>query len=73
MKNQIINQIMTGMNNAGEFSFGDISMSERMNIMQNVKNKLNAKSMEELQMLLSTYQEQNVQEETMNSEIHRHR
>ena len=63
MKNQIISQIMAGMNKAGEFSFGDISMSERMNIMQNVQNKLNAKSFEELQMLLSTYQEQNVQEE----------
>ena len=41
---------------AGEFSFGDISISERIDIMQNVKNKLNSKSMEELQILLSTYQ-----------------
>lgn len=71
MKNQIINQIMAGMNNAGEFSFGDISMGERMSIMQNVQNKLSAKSMDELQMLLSTYQEQNVQEETMSSGMHR--
>ena len=44
------------MNMAGEFSFGDISISERIDIMQNVKNKLNSKSMEELQILLSTYQ-----------------
>ena len=44
------------MNRAGEFSFGDISISERIDIMQNVKNKLNSKSMEELQILLSTYQ-----------------
>lgn len=65
MKNQIISQIMAGMNNAGEFAFGDISMGERMNIMQNVQNKLNAKSMDELQVLLSTYQKQNVQEETI--------
>ena len=71
MKTQIINKIMAGMNNAGEFSFGDISMGERMNIMKNVQNKLNAKSIDELQMLLSTYQEQNVQEETMSSGMHR--
>ncbi len=71
MKDKIINQIMGAMNNAGEFSFGDISMGERMSIMQNVQNKLNAKSMNELQMLLSTYQEQNVQEETMHSGIRR--
>lgn len=71
MKTQIINQIMAGMNNAGEFSFGDISMGERMNIMQNVQNKLNAKSIDELQMLLSTYQEQNVQEESMSSGMRR--
>ena len=71
MKDQIISQIMAGMNNAGEFSFGDISMGERMNIMQNVQNKLNAKSIDELQMLLSTYQEQNVQEENMSSGMRR--
>lgn len=71
MKNQIISQIMAGMNNAGEFAFGDISMGERMSIMQNVQNKLNAKSIDELQMLLSTYQEQNIQEETMSNGMHR--
>ena len=71
MKTQIINQIMAGMNNAGEFSFGDISMGERMSIMKDVQNKLNAKSMDELQMLLSTYQVQNTQEATMNNGIHR--
>ena len=71
MKNQVINQIMDAMNKSGELSFGDISMGERMSIMQNIQNKLNAKSMDELQMLLSTYQEQNVQEETMSSGMHR--
>ena len=71
MKDQIISQIMAGMNNAGEFSFGDISMDERMNIMQNVQNKLNAKSVDELQMLLSTYQEQNIQEETISNGMRR--
>lgn len=71
MKTQIINQIIAGMNNAGEFSFGDISMGERMSIMQNVQNKLNAKSIDELQMLLSPYQEQNIQEETMSNGMRR--
>lgn len=71
MKNQIISQIMVGMNNAGEFSFGDISLGERMNIMQNAQNILNSKSMDELQMILSTYQEQNVQEENMSSGMQR--
>ena len=71
MKDKIVNQIMGAMNNAGEFSFGDISMGERMSIMQNVQNKLNAKSIDELQMLLSTYQEQNVQEENISSRMHR--
>lgn len=71
LKNKMIDQIMNGMNMAGEFSFGDISMDERMSIMQNVQNKLNAKSMAELQMLLATYQEQNVQEETKSSGMHR--
>lgn len=71
MKDQIINQIMGAMNNAGEFSFGDISMGERMSIMQNVQNKLNAKSMDELQMLLSTYQEQNTQEENLSNGMRR--
>lgn len=55
-KDEIISKIINNMNMAGEFSFGDISISERIDIMQNVKNKLNSKSMEELQILLSTYQ-----------------
>lgn len=71
MKDKIIDQIMGAMNRSGEFSFGDISMGERMSIMQNIQNKLNAKSMDELQMLLSTYQEQNVEEETMRNGMHR--
>ena len=71
MKDKIIDQIMGAMNRSGEFSFGDISMNERMSIMQNVQNKLNAKNMDELQMLLSTYQEQNVQEENISSGMHR--
>ncbi len=71
MKDQVINQIIGAMNKSGELSFGDISMGERMSIMQNIQNKLSAKSMDELQMLLSTYQEQNIQEESMHSGMHR--
>ena len=71
MKDQVINQIMGAMNKSGELSFGDISMGERMSIIQNIQNKLNAKSMDELQMLLSTYQEHNIQEESMHSGMHR--
>ena len=55
-KDEIISKIINNMNMAGEFSFGDMSISERIDIMQNVKNKLNSKSMEELQILLSSYQ-----------------
>lgn len=71
MKDQVINKIIGAMNKSGELSFGDISMGERMSIMQNIQNKLNVKSMDELQMLLSTYQEQNIQEESMHSGVHR--
>lgn len=56
IKDEIISKIINSMNMAGEFSFGDISISERIDIMQNVKKELNSKSMEELQILLSTYQ-----------------
>lgn len=71
IKSALIQQIMHAMNQAGEFSFGDISISERMSIMKNVETKLNNKSTDELQTLLSTYQTQNVQEDTMHSERHR--
>lgn len=71
MKDKIISKIMSAMNDAGEFIFDDISIDERMSIIQNVQNTLNAKSINELQMLLSTYQEQNVQDETMHNGMHR--
>lgn len=71
MKDKIISQIIVGMNNSGELLFGDISISERMSIMQNIQDKLHAKSMEELQILLSSYQKQDIQEETMSSRMHR--
>lgn len=65
-KNYIISQIMNAMSDSGEFlSFRDISMDERINIIKNVKDELNAKSIDELQMLLSTYQEQNVSKRSL--------
>lgn len=70
-KDNLINQIMASMNRAGELAFGDISMDERMSIMKSIQNKLNARSIDELQMLLTTYQEQNIQEETLNNGMHR--
>ncbi len=71
IKDKIVDQIMNAMNYAGEFAFGDISMGERMNIMQNVQAKLKAKSLDELQILLAYYQEQNVQEDSISSGIRR--
>lgn len=71
MKNNVIQQIISAMNEAGELSFGNISMSERMSIMQNIQNKLNNKSIDELQILLSTYQSQIVKDETTKSGKHR--
>ncbi len=71
IKDKIVDQIMNAMNYAGEFTFGNISMGERMNIMQNVQAKLKAKSLDELQILLASYQEQNVQEDSISSGIRR--
>lgn len=70
-KNELVNKIIGAMNMAGELAFGNISIGERMSIIQNVREKLNAKSIDELQMLLSTYQQQNVQEENVDSKKHR--
>lgn len=70
-KDKIVSKIMVAMNNAGELSFGDISMSERVNIMRNIQNELDSKSIDELQILLSTYQKQNVQEESQHSRMHK--
>lgn len=71
IKDRMIGQIIEAMYNTGEFLFDGISMGERMNIMQNVQNNLNAKSMGELQILLTAYQEKVVQEETVGSGVHR--
>ncbi len=71
MKNIVVQQIINAMNEAGELSFGNISMSERMSIMQSIQNKLNNKSIEELQILLSAYQSKIAKDETAKSGKHR--
>lgn len=71
IKDKMIGQIIEAMYNTGEFLFDGISMGERMNIMQNVQNNLNAKSMGELQILLTAYQKKVVQEESFGSGVHR--
>lgn len=60
VKDNLVQQIMGAMNKSGEMSFGDISFSERMYRMNEIKNRLSNKSIEELQTLLSTYQEQSL-------------
>lgn len=63
MKDKLVEQIMSAMNKAGEMSFGDISFSERMYRMNEIKNRLSSKSVEELQTLLSTYDIQTFENE----------
>lgn len=60
VKDNLVQQIMGAMNKSGEMSFGNISFSERMYRMNEIKNRLSNKSIEELQTLLSTYQEQSL-------------
>lgn len=67
MKDKLVDQIMSAMNNSGEMSFGDISFSERMYRMNDIKNRLSSKSIDDLQTLLSTYQEQSFDMEEQHS------
>lgn len=67
MKNKLVEQIMSAMNTSGEMAFGDISFSERMYRISEIKNRLGSKSIEELQTLLSTYQEQSLDMEEQHS------
>lgn len=69
LKSQIINQIMVSMNKAGELPFDNMSMDEKKSNMQIIQDKLNMKSIDELQMLLSTYQEQEIEKEDMDNEM----
>ena len=65
-KHHFVGLIMNAKNQAGEFSFGDIGEEEKMNIMLNVQKELRTKTIDELHMMLSAYQEKNVQEEAHN-------
>ena len=58
LKDNLVQQIMSAMNKSGEMAFGDISFDERMYRMNDIKERLSRKSIEDLQTLLSTYQEQ---------------
>ncbi|MBQ8193291.1 MAG: hypothetical protein IJZ46_04410 [Bacilli bacterium] len=58
LKANLVQQIMSAMNKSGEMAFGDISFDERMYRMNDIKERLSRKSIEDLQTLLSTYQEQ---------------
>ena len=63
-KADLVSQIINEMNQAGELSFGDISMNERMYIMKNLQSKLTNKSIDELRLLLSSYQQDMKEEKT---------
>lgn len=56
IKDDLVQQIINAMNKAGEMMWGDIDINERINRMNNIKNRLYNKSVNDLQTLLSTYQ-----------------
>lgn len=56
-KDTLISQIINKMNQYGELSFGEISISERLNIMQGIKDNLSKKSSEDLEYLLMSYED----------------
>lgn len=56
IKDDLVQQIINAMNKAGEMMWGDIDINERINQMNNIKNRLYNKSVNDLQTLLSTYQ-----------------
>ena len=53
-KDNLVQQIINAMNKSGEFAFGDISFDERLYKINDIRNKLNNKSIEDLQTILST-------------------
>ena len=57
IKDNLVQQIMAAMNQAREMAYGDISFDERMYRRNDIKNRLGSKTVEDLQTLLSTYQE----------------
>ena len=56
IKDDLVQQIINAMNKAGETMWGDIDINERINRMNNIRNRLYNKSVHDLQILLSTYQ-----------------
>lgn len=56
IKDDLIQQIINAMNKAGEMMWGNIDFNERINRLNNIKNRLYNKSADDLQTLLSTYQ-----------------
>ena len=56
IKDDLVQQIINAMNKAGEMMWGDIDINERINRMNNIRNRLYNKSVNDLQTLLSTYQ-----------------
>lgn len=70
-KEKLIEKIMSAMNTSGEMTFGDISFDERMYRLNEIKNRLGSNSIEDLQVLLSTYQDQSFDIEEHNSTMRR--
>lgn len=62
MKDRLVQDIVNAMNKAGEMIWGDIDIDERISRMNNIRNRLYAKSIDDLQLLLSTYQGQKKEE-----------
>lgn len=56
IKDDLVQQIINAMNKAGEMMWSDIDINERINRMNNIRNRLYNKSVNDLQTLLSTYQ-----------------
>lgn len=56
-KDILISQIINKMNQYGELSFGEISINERLNIMQGIRDNLSKKSYEDLEYLLMSYED----------------
>lgn len=67
-REQIINQIIGNMLNTGAFANSGIDITSKMKDIQYEKLKLGGKTYEELQIILSTYQ--NTQEENTSDEMH---
>lgn len=61
-KDDLVQEIINAMNKAGEMSWGDINFDERINRINNMRNRLYNKSIDDLQTLLSTYQNEKKEE-----------